>query len=177
MPTLDNAKMQAYIKAGTNAATMTEKGKALENLICYVFGRVPGITITHRNAMNVFSTEEIDVALWNDKHSTGFGFLPDLILVECKNWSTNVGSEEVSWFDSKLRGRGLDFGILLATKGITGNADDLTRAHSVVAAALREKRRLVVITTAEVVRLANTDALAHLVKRKLCEMVVRGSIC
>jgi hypothetical protein len=127
--------------------------------------------------MNVFDTEEIDVALWNDKDPTGFRFLPELILVECKSWSTNVGSEQVNWFDSKLRNRGLDFGILVATRGITGSADDLTRAHSIIAGALREKRRLIVITTAELMTLADTDALAHLLKQKMCEMAVKGSIC
>jgi hypothetical protein len=43
-----------FISTGHKAQTTTEKGKTLEELICYVFGLVPGITITRRNTMNVF---------------------------------------------------------------------------------------------------------------------------
>lgn len=177
MPALDKAIMQAYIDAGVNSATTTEQGKALEDLICYVFGLVPGIAVTHRNERNVFSTEEIDIALWNDKDPTGFNFLPELILIECKNWSTRVGSEQVNWFDSKLRNRGLDFGILISTKGITGNSQDLAQAHYIVATALREKRKLVVILTDELLSLPDADGLAYLVKQKLCGLAVKGSLC
>lgn len=177
MVAISTAELQAYIDVGDNAATTTGKGRALEDMICYLFGLVPGIAITQRNEMNVFDTEEIDVALWNDKEAAGFGFLPDIILVECKNWSVSVGGNEVNWFDSKLRSRGLDFGILIARNGITGNAGELTAAHKVVSDALKEKRRLVILTTDELLALPTTDALAHFIKRKICELAVKGAIC
>lgn len=176
MPAIDQVTMQDYIQAGMAAGTTTEQGRALEDLICYLFGLVPGISITHRNALNAFDTEEIDVALWNDGAVEGLNFLPDVILVECKNWSHRVGSGEVNWFDSKLRNRGLDFGILVSTLGITGNAQDLTAAHSVVAAALKEKRRLVILQTDELLALGDTASLAHLIKTKLCDLAVKGTL-
>jgi predicted helicase len=138
---IDQAVVQGFIDVGLNAQTTTEQGKALEDLICYLFGLVPGIAVTHRNEMNAFDTEEIDIALWNDGAADGFRFLPNLILVECKNWTHRVSSGEVAWFITKLRNRGLDFGILVSTRGITGNAPDLTAAHHIVATALLEKRR------------------------------------
>jgi hypothetical protein len=176
MPAIDLAALQGFINAGQNAGSTVEQGRALENLICYLFGLVPGVAITHRNALNTFDTEEIDVALWNEGSDSGFRSLPPLILVECKNWSRAIGSIEVNWFDSKLRNRGLDFGILVAPRGITGNAAGLSAAHSVVAAALRERRRLIVLTTKELLALADTDALALLVKKKLCSLAVQGTI-
>ena len=87
MPLIVQATVQGYIDAGNNAADTVEQGRALEDLVCYVYGLVPGITITHRNELNAFQTEEIDVALWNDSATDGFFFLPNIILVECKNWS------------------------------------------------------------------------------------------
>ena len=150
MPAIDQNAVAAFIHAGQNAQTTTAKGRALEDLICYLFGLVPGISITRRNVMNVFNTEEIDVALWNEKHPDGIPFIQEIILVECKNWSNPVGSSEVSWFDAKLRSRGLDFGLLVAVHGITGDAHDLTAAHHVIAGALRERRRLIVATTQEI---------------------------
>lgn len=176
MPAIDLPTLQAFIHAGQNSATTAEQGRALEDLICYLFGLVPGVTITHRNALNAFDTEEIDVALWNEGNDSGFHSLPTLILIECKNWSKPISSIEVSWFDAKLRSRGLDFGILVAPHGITGNGADLTAAHSIIATALRERRRLIVLTTNELLALADTDALALLVKRKLCTLAVQGTI-
>src|SRR5262245_60419171 len=134
-----------HIAIATNGATNAERGRAYEDLVCYVFEQVPGVSMTRRNALNAFQTEEIDVAVWNDGHADGLFFLTNIILVECKNWSNAVGSAEVNWFDSKLRNRGLDFGVLVATNGITGDANDLTTAHSMVDATLRERRRLVII--------------------------------
>jgi hypothetical protein len=109
MAAIDTTATQAFLDRGEQATTTSAQGQALDDMICYVFGQVPGVAITHRNTMNVFATEEIDVALWNEIEPTGFNFLPNVILVECKNWSTTVGSGEVNWFDSKLRNRGLDF--------------------------------------------------------------------
>jgi hypothetical protein len=174
---ISQATVEAYVEAGANGATTADQGRALEDLICYVFTQVPGISITRRNEMNVLHTEEIDVALWNDGHADGLFFLPNLILVECKNWSNSVGSSEVSWFDTKLRNRGLNFGVLVATNGITGDAEDLTAAHSIVAAALRERRRLVVIRRQELLALTDSGQLVHLIKEKLCDLGSKGYYC
>ena len=176
MPAIDQTAVQGFMKIGLNALTTTEQGRALEDLVCYVFGLVPGIALTHRNELNVFDTEEIDVALWNDAAPDGFPFLPSLILVECKNWSQRVSSGEVAWFLTKLRNRGLDFGILISPRGITGDSQDLTAAHSIVAGALAERRRLLVLTSDELQALADTQNLAVLIKRKLCDLAVKGSI-
>lgn len=175
MAAIDPDVLTQLLEACDSGANTAEQGRALEDLICYVFSQIPGISITLRNEMNEFHTEEIDVALWNDGGPDGLFFLPNIILAECKNWSHSVGSAEVSWFDAKLRSRGLDFGILIARNGITGEAGDLTAAHSIVAGALREGRRLVVVATEELIALGDTADLVSLIKKKLCDLVVRGT--
>ncbi len=173
MAAIDPLIVQGYHDVGEDvAATTVVRGRALEDLICYVFGLIPGITITHRNELNQFDTEEIDVALFND----GLAFLPNVILIEAKNWSSRVSSAEVSWFLTKLENRGLDFGILVTTKGITGDAADLNAAHHQVALALSKKRKLIVVTTDELKATADTDALLHLLKKKLCDLHVKGTV-
>ena len=132
--------------------------------------------MTHRDQLNTFQSEEIDVALWNDKVNGAFDYLPNLILVEAKNWSNPVGSSEVSWFDNKLRNRGLDFGLLVALNGITGNASDRTSAHQIIAASLREHRKIVVTTGDDLLSLKDTDELVQLIKTKLCELAVTGTL-
>jgi hypothetical protein len=170
------AAIQAFLDVGQNGHTTAEQGRALEDLICYVLGQVPGVAITHRNELNVFDTEEIDVAIWNDGAPDGFFFLPNIVLIECKNWSNRVGSGELNWFDAKLRNRGLPFGILVTTLGITGQAADLTAAHAIIAAALREGRRLIVITADELLTIGSTEALVHLIKLKMCDLAVKGTV-
>lgn len=174
MSAIDTAKVASLIATTAAASTTKAKGDALEELICHVFGTIPGISVTRRNKKNAFRTEEIDIAFFNEP--TGeLAFLPWMILVECKNWTAPVGSESVSWFDTKLRNRGLEFGVMIAAAGITGSADSLTAAHSIVAGALKEKRRLIVVTMDELVALSHSDELVKLIKEKLCDLVAGGT--
>src|SRR5262245_12840069 len=154
MGAIDQAHIGRLLCKGREAKTTKEKGDALETLICDLFQTIPGITVTRRNERNAFDTEEIDVAFFNEQTAGGLPFLPWIILVECKNWSHPVGSEHVSWFDTKMRNRGVEFGILIAASGITGNPVLLTDAHSTIASALKERRRLIVITADEIQCLA-----------------------
>lgn len=64
----------------------------------------------------------------------------------------------------------------MAANGIAGDAPDLTAAHSIVAAALREGRRLVVIKSDELLVLTESPQLVRLVKEKLCDLAVKGTI-
>lgn len=170
---------QAQIRAGLarvgTAVGVNEKGRALEDFVCFLFPFVPGIEIAERNALNAFHTEEVDVAIWNARHPQGFYFLPHLLLVECKNWSQACGSQEVSYFVNRLRQRGCDHGILVAANGITGVADDLTRAHFEIATALADGIRVLVLTSAEIETLTDSDELVNLLKKKLCQLVVSGT--
>lgn len=159
-----------------DADTTAQKGRALEDLVAYLFRRVPGITLTQRDQLNVFQSEEVDLAFWNDKTPSGLPFLPDILLVECKNWSSPVGSAEVSWFDQKLQSRSRTHGILVATNGVTGNAVDANAAHDIIKRALGSGRHLIVITLDEIAPLRTTSELVGLIKRKLCELVVSGTV-
>ncbi len=168
-------KISNLFARGDTATTTTEKGKALEDLICYVFSKVPGISITRRNHLNAFQTEEVDVAFWNEKHTRGLPFLPSIILVECKNWSAPVGSAEVAWFIQKLRSRGRDYGILVASNGITGKRIEITDSHMQISNALQNGIYVLVLTRRELERLHNTDGLIKTIKEKLCELAVSGT--
>jgi len=160
-----------------NGGTNQIKGKAFEDLACYLFETIPGVSIALRNQMNAYNNEEIDVAIWNDKSRYGLNFLPNVVLIECKNWSNPVSSIEVNWFCQKIASRGLDFGILIANNGITGNAADLNAAHNTIAFHLAQKRKIIVITRDEINGLNNTSEIVHLIKEKICLLSVSGRIC
>jgi hypothetical protein len=177
MPVYNLNTINGYLNAGnTIGATTAVKGRAFEDLICYLFEQIPGVEITQRNVMNPFNTEELDVAIWNDKKSRGLHFLPHIVLIECKNWTNPVSSIEVNWFATKLESRGRDFGILVANNGITGNANDLTAAHNVLARHLERGRQIIVIDRTEILSLTNTADLVKMIKQKLCILAVSGTI-
>jgi hypothetical protein len=164
-----------YFLLGSSSATTVDQGRALEDLVCYLFEAIPGIEVTERNVTNPFGTEEIDVAFWNDQARPGLWFLPTTLLVECKNWSRPVGSAEVAYFVRKLQNRGLDLGFLIATRGVTGSTGTLTDAHFEIAAALRDGVRVVVVDRTEIEQLTHSDDIVNLVKRKLCMLAARGT--
>lgn len=176
MSRISARQIQALLEKGLNAPTRTEQGQALEELICYLFNRVPGIEIVKRNILNIFATEEIDVAFWNARLQNGLYFLPHILLVECKNWSVPVASQEVAYFAQRLQNRGRDHGILIAANGISGSAREINRAHYEIAMALSRGLHILVLTRAELMALRSTEQLICLLKEKLCELAVSGTV-
>ncbi len=174
MPNYANGKISKLIKTFL-AGNPASKGKALENAKAYSFEKVPGISITQRNVLNTAGSQEIDLVFWNDKNDKGFNFLPEIILVECKNWDVPVSASTVETFISKISSRGRDFGILIAANGITGDPTELTRAHFQIAMALSKKINLIVITVPELEKLKSTENLVHLIKVKLTNLVAKGT--
>jgi hypothetical protein len=176
MALYSQATIRQHLQVADTAPVAATKGKAFEHLACYVFGMIPGFEISARNEMNTYATEEIDIAFWNEQDPTGLKSLNAIILVECKNWSTPVGSIEVNWFITKIENRGLDFGILIAAKGITGNAEDKRAAHDVVSKALARGIRLIVFTRQEIEQLTTSEDLITSIKRKICQLTVTGTV-
>src|SRR5262249_51483408 len=82
---IDRTYVAKLLAAGDSAHTMAARGRALEDLIVYVFELVPGIILTQRNELNAFEAEEIDVAFWNEGDPAGLRLFDHILLIECKN--------------------------------------------------------------------------------------------
>ena len=106
----DTARIAAYWQDSADASTTKAKGDALEDLIEYVFGEIPGLVLPTRNSRDPGGVAEIDVAFWNDGHDDGLRQFDRLIAIECKNWDTAVGYAEIVLFKEKLRARGQTLG-------------------------------------------------------------------
>jgi hypothetical protein len=178
MAAYDPAVIHGYLAIVDNSQTNAAKGKAFEDLACYLLNGIPGIKITARNEMNTFVTEEIDVACYNANDPAGLGALADFFLVECKGWTDAVNSEQVSWFLTKIRHRGVGFGILIAANGITGEPEHLSRAHFLVSAELaRFGIRMVIVTREEIEKLTSGEDFAKLIIQKVCTLHASGGRC
>ncbi|HEV3256490.1 MAG TPA: hypothetical protein VG013_06410 [Gemmataceae bacterium] len=178
MPAYDKARIKGFLNTLDTSTNQAVRGKAFEELACYLFSCVPGITITGRNEMNTFATEEIDVACRNEQDAAGLRLLNPFFLVECKGWKDPIHSEQVAWFLMKIEHRGLDFGVLIAANGITGVPEHLTAANFLVSFALATKKiRMVIITRAEIEALNSGEELAQKIIDKLTLLHATGGKC
>lgn len=78
-----------------------QKGILLEELICKLLSQIDGFDVYERVRTQ---TEEIDLVIKNRNHDV-WNKESTIILVECKNWSTNCGKNEVVLFKEKIENR------------------------------------------------------------------------
>ena len=92
----------AYVDSAT---TSNDKGTRFEQLAIYLFQHLDGVEVRGHDIQ--MSSEEIDLVLWNAQLEEVLRPWEAVILVECKNWSTAVGSLAFDSFIGKLRRRSL----------------------------------------------------------------------
>lgn len=95
--------LAGLLAAAQGATSADEKGTSLERLIGALFRTIPQMQVASVRCRT--ATEEIDLLVLNQRDDArwrGEGFY---IPVECKNWSTRCGKDEVVVFVSKLRNR------------------------------------------------------------------------
>lgn len=163
------------LQASDAAATTTERGRLLEDLVAYLFAHCPGVRHYNNNTLNAAGSSEIDVCFWNSRHPDSFDFLPQIIVVECKNTAEAVGSAAIRVFLSKLQDMALDHGILVATNGVTGNQENLRAAHDVIRTSFQAQGiRIIVLTRAELESLTTTDDLVLLLQDKILRLTMQA---
>ncbi len=86
-----------------------------------------------------------------------------------------VDSEEIAWFDHKVRSRGQEVGIFVAANGITGDVHSLRFAHSIISYALEQKRHLIVLTRADIEHLNSPNEMVELLRDKELLLVSDGT--
>jgi hypothetical protein len=165
MPALRTALISDLFNRVDSGPTRDDRGRALEEIVGHIFGRIPGIRLAARNVRSAFGSEELDGMLIVDD-CKGLPLRTMLVLFECKNWAEPVGSDEVSWFVDKLRSRSMTEGILIAANGVTGDAEKLRGAHDRIQSALAEGINVIVITKDELRSLRTTDDARGLLESK-----------
>jgi hypothetical protein len=157
---ISTSRVQRFLTAGDAAESTTEKGRALEDAVAYVFGRVPGVALYDRNRIDVFGCAEVDLFFTNDALRSRLGFLDWGLIVECKNLARPVGSADVDYFRTRLQDKGARSGILVAAGGLSG--DSGTHAHHAIENGLSHGVHILVITRKDLESLPTTDELVAL---------------
>ena len=115
---IDFGELKKHWNDVKNAKTNKEKKDTLEGLAEFLFNSIERIEVIAKDART--SAEEIDLILKNESDDSFWRQLGTPLLVECKNWSRKIGTDEVIIFKDKLDTAGTRVGILIAIKGITG---------------------------------------------------------
>jgi len=149
MPRFSRKRVAELVAVARNGATPQEKGRALQDVSCHMIAAIPGVPPPITNVVDFADGGEIDIFFANRAQHNGLWFLPHAILVECKNWTQPVGSQEVRVFTDRMKERACWVGILIAANGITGNAEDLTAARRHIARALQDGYHILVVTLNE----------------------------
>ncbi|WP_158587853.1 restriction endonuclease [Actinomadura logoneensis] len=157
----------------TSLAT-TDRGRAFEELFCYLLDQVPGLR-TRRNALNHYNSEEIDIAVANTRMSNGLACFPHLFLVECKNWSNPVDSSTIAEFIDKLENRRIELGVLVVANGVTGDPETLKSAYHKAAMAQSRGHRLIVLSLDDLLKASTTREFTELLVDRLLGVVVSGT--
>jgi hypothetical protein len=140
----------------------------------YLFEHLDGVEVTEHDIR--MPSEEIDIVLWNAQREEVLRPWEAVILVECKNWSANVGAPQLDNFIGKLRRRSLKTGIFVAALGVTGGFikgdGNEPGAAGLIRSALQEGIRVIVITLADIRALTSLDDIRALIKRRYCGLYV-----
>lgn len=104
------------------------KGRLLEDLLELLLAQVPGFVIAARQRN---ADEEFDLVVRNESPDPMWTKESPYFLVECKNWSSTVGPDELDRFTSKL-GRRYDrtkLGFFVAANGFTSGFESTRRTE------------------------------------------------
>ena len=177
MARYSNANIRKLLLESDTALTSDAKGAKLEELVKYLFDKVPGVSFHKKNVLDGVRAHELDVVFKNDKRISDLYFLDFVIITECKNTAHRLGSMGVRWFISKLQDRGLSTGILITLSGITGVADGVSNAHSeVINAVIRDKVSVLVLTREEIEPLKTTDELVNILQDKILSLTIERTV-
>jgi hypothetical protein len=172
---LEPAAVRRYLHEAATGSTADAQGKAYEALAVHLFESIPGC-FAERDIISFFGAEQIDVAVGNPRLPDGLPLLPTVLIIECKDWARPVDSKTVGYFINILANRGVEAGVLIAANGVTGDPEELSRAHALGISALARGIKVLILTTAEIENLTCTADLTELLNRRYLRAITSGGL-
>lgn len=170
-------RINRLLNESDNAPNVYVKGAKLEELVRYLFDKVPKVSFYAANVLDGVRAHELDVIFTNDVRNSDLYFLDFTIITECKNRANRISSAQVGWFVRKLQDRGVSTGILISLSGITGESDGVNNAYSeIINALVRDGIRILVVKREDILAFQTTDDLVALLQRKILRLTIQRSI-
>ena len=161
---------------GDDATLAEEIGAALEDVVSWTLCSMPGVRVLHRDFVNRANSAEIDLFLFNNPRLSPIEFLPQFLIVECKNWRHPVNSATVRDFIAKVRSARQEVGILVAANGVTGDTADQTCANDEIRMAFdQDGIKILVLTRAEIEALRSIRDIVLLLEGKYGKACLRST--
>ncbi|MGW5442173.1 restriction endonuclease [Streptomyces asiaticus] len=175
MSGIDIDKLAALISSAEDATSSTAtRGRCYEDVIDYLFSHVPGCQV-QRNSLNQFKSEEVDLSVSNYREADGLKMLPEIFLIECKNWSDAVDSMAVAFFATKIRHRGCTLGVLIAANGVTGDPIARTSAFHQAGLSLAEGIKILLVTSDDLRRISTVQDLVKVLHKRFLDLHCAGT--
>ncbi|MEU6824797.1 restriction endonuclease [Streptomyces atriruber] len=176
MTDLQVAKFMGLLDTAEDMTNTTAvRGRYYEDALDHAISRISGCQV-QRNSLNEFKSEEVDISVSNYREMNGLRMLPEIFLVECKNWSKPVDSMAVAYFATKIRHRGCSLGVLVAAKGVTGDSAERTAALHQAGQSLAEGIKILLITTKDLRELQTISDLVNLLHRRFLDLHAAGTM-
>lgn len=168
MTAYDAAQLCELVSVLSAAGSTSARGRRLQYLIAFLIAPLPGVEITDENIFNIGRTEEKDVWLRHAREAAGMPFDDREVPVECKNEKTKTGPKDVAWFGEKIRNSGGRDGLLVTVAGLSGDVH--SGGHEEIRRQLWKGTRIVVITSADVLRLHEGVEFLELLQARHAEL-------
>lgn len=150
-----------------------ERGRALEDLVEFIFSKIPSVKLYQRDVKDEDGAQEIDLVFSHYPAISGMPISDITILVECKNEASRASSNQIREFGSKLRTRSLPVGVFVTAHGLAGTRGK--SAHAAIRDELALGSAIIVILSSELVNLESHDELVALLTNRLLELrTLRG---
>lgn len=176
MPRYSQTRIRQLL-AQSDAGNTHVKGRVFEDLTLYLFDKFRGIRLADRNVLDASGSQEIDLALWNNRVVGPFDILDPIVICECKNEANPLSSAKVREFVHKLRTRGAKSGILVSSSGIAGQLNGYRHANSVIMDALSiDGIKVIVIDRNDILSYSNTDDIFNDVTEKYLQLTIRRTL-
>jgi hypothetical protein len=170
-------KIAARLAQGDATQVTKEIGAALEDVVAWTLCSLPGVRVLKRDFLDRAGSAEYDLFLFNNRRISPIEFLPENLLVECKNWAVPVGSATVRDFIGKLLTIHQRVGILVAANGITGDLADQTAANDVIRQFFDSQDiKVIVLKRSEIEAFRSKEDIVFLLEERYGEACVRSTV-
>lgn len=176
MSKFSTIRIKELLEKSDAAKLPDHKGAALEELGCYLFGKMKGLDLYAQNKFNKSGSRELDIIYKNDRRISELHFLDGFIPIECKNTAKKTTSEQVNWFANKVSDTTARYGILLSLSGVTGKDETEAAKSEIMRAVSKFGIGILVLTRAEILQLSSTCDLASLLERKFHALCLEEKI-
>lgn len=146
---IDLKKFEDALEAMDNADTTQERGDAFEELAGVLMEAMPFIRVRDQNVRTKTSELDLIVEYTGADKKKIFDKVSSDFLIECKHWSEPVGSDPVGNFIQKMDKLNIDFGIMFARNGVTG--DEQTDGYGQIRDAFIQSQKIVLVVDNEVI--------------------------